>query len=378
MCRTSEPSSALLETVVASCGEALISIDSSGVVTTWNPAAERVVGISAIEIVGQSFRRCLPGMDDQAWRGFLNLATTSDDAYTWEVECRRPDGSVADVELVSTAIHESGVPAGAVIVIRDISERKQAEATTTELVARLKATNDALERLNSMKSTLIATISHEFRTPLTCIQGFSELIETEQLTPSETRAFAQTINENALRLGRMIRDQLDLETLEAGQWPVYKTLVGLNPLVERVVSGLLPIAANHSFIADLAPDLPVVEGDADLLERVVTNIVANAIKYSPAGGAITIRTRGHRDGIELSVADQGLGIPEEDREQIFDPYGRVARPEHMEIAGTGLGLPIARQILDVHHGRIWVESNVPRGSIFKMVVPVTEPRSGEE
>lgn len=377
MCRNHEPSLASLATVVASCSDVLVSIDAEGVVTTWNPAAERVVGISATEMVGQSLRRCLPTLDDQTWHGFLAEATASDGPHTWETSCRCPGRSVADLELVSAPIREpDGTVSGAVIVLRDVSERKQAEAAAAELVAQLEAAIDALERLNTIKSTLIATISHEFRTPLTCIQGFSELIETERLTPHEVRGFAQTINQNALRLSRMIGDQLDLETLETGQWPMCRTLVRLNALVERVVAALQPIAAYHSFVTDLDSDLPVVEGDADLLERVVTNIVANAIKYSPAGGGITIRTRRRRDGVEVSVADLGLGVPDEDREQIFAPYGRVGRPEHMEVAGTGLGLPIARQIMEVHHGRIWVEANRPRGSIFKIVVPVTEPSSG--
>jgi PAS domain S-box-containing protein len=373
-CET-EPSVALAETVLDACGDALVSIDARGVVTTWNPAAERVVGRSAIEIVGQSLRQCVPTGDEQAWGHFLAQTSVSDAPHTWETQWRRPDGSLVDVELVIAPIREpDSAIMGSVIVVRDISERKHAEEVAAELVTRLKIANDVLERLNAMKTSLVATISHEFRTPLTSIQGFSELIETEPLTRHEIRAFAQTINQNALRLSRMISDQLDLETLEAGQWPMCRTAVPLNVLVERVVSSLQPIAKNHCFVTELAPDLPDIKGDPDLLERVIMNIVANAIKYSPAGGAITIRTTGCRDGVGLSIADQGLGVPEEDRQQIFAPYGRVGRPEHMSIAGTGLGLPIARQILEVHHGRIWVEPNSPRGSVFKIVVPVSDPR----
>jgi two-component system sensor histidine kinase VicK len=105
----------------------------------------------------------------------------------------------------------------------------------------------------------------------------------------------------------------------------------------------------------------------------VTNIVANAIKYSPAGGPVTVSTLHRATEVELTVADEGMGIPEQDRERIFVSYGRINRPEQMSIEGTGLGLPIARNIVELHRGRIWVEENIPVGSVFHVVLPYADP-----
>jgi signal transduction histidine kinase len=109
--------------------------------------------------------------------------------------------------------------------------------------------------------------------------------------------------------------------------------------------------------------------------RVLTNLVANAIKYAPMGGDIVLRVAPAADGVHLSVSDQGLGVPEEHRESIFSRYGRIARPEQAAIEGTGLGLPIARHIVEMHHGRIWVESNSPTGSIFFVYLPLSQPEA---
>lgn len=368
-----EPSITLLEEVVASCGEAIISTDARETITTWNPAAERLFGVAAETIVGQSLHSVMPPGQDDEWRGFLEQVTTADAPHTREARARRSDGSLVDTEVVAAAIRDDdNTVTGYAFVVRDISHQKQARAAASDLMEQLQAANDALLQLNALKTDLVATISHEFRTPLTSIQGFSELLETEQLTRHEIRAFARTINQSALRLARMISDQLDLETLDSGQWPVHRTRISLNRLVERVIIVVHPLATNHRFVTDLASDLPAVDGDADLLERVIMNIVANAIKYSPAGGQITITTRRVDDGVDLAIADEGLGIPEEDREQIFAPYVRVGRPEHLEVDGTGLGLPIARRIVEVHQGRIWVEANHPRGTILRISLPASD------
>jgi signal transduction histidine kinase len=241
------------------------------------------------------------------------------------------------------------------------------------LVARLQTANLELEQVSTAKSDFVSTISHEFRTPLTSIQGFSELIANEAESLAEAQAFAQTINQNALRLARMVGDVLDLDALESRQREVQHELLSLNQIVARVLEAMQSMVASHHIVVELAPALPLIRGDADLLERVVTNLVANAIKYSPADGVITLCTAPREDGVELTLADQGLGVPKAFRESIFSRYGRIARPEQLGIEGTGLGLPIARHILESHNGRIWVNGNIPAGSIFHVVLPAAEP-----
>jgi signal transduction histidine kinase len=246
------------------------------------------------------------------------------------------------------------------------------EATQVEMAAALNAqqqANDELARLNKSKSDFVTTVSHEFRTPLTSIQGYSELIALETETVAEAQAFARTINKNAVRLARMISDLLDLDRIESGHMVPVLEDADLNELARRVLDDLRPTTLRHTLQARLADDLPTIECDPDLMIRVITNLVANAIKYSPAGGPVIVTTGLRPGSIELSVADEGLGVPKEHREAIFARYGRIERTEQQGIEGSGLGLPIARQIVELHGGAIWTEPNAPKGSIFRVVLP---------
>jgi signal transduction histidine kinase len=245
-----------------------------------------------------------------------------------------------------------------------------------ELLADVQRANRDLEQLNAAKNEFISTISHELRTPLTSIQGYSELIVTDAETLEEAQAFARTINKNALRLARMIGDMLDLDRLESGQLVPAMDCTNLNDVVLGVLETLRSTTQRHRLVAELDPALPEVRCDPDLMTRVVTNLVGNAIKYSPAGGSITLRTVPRGEGVELTVADEGLGVPADHRETIFARYRRIARPEQTGIEGTGLGLPIVRHILEIHNGRVWVEPNTPMGSVFHVVLPAAEAPAG--
>lgn len=239
----------------------------------------------------------------------------------------------------------------------EVSDRKRAEAEAAQALDRLRATNTELERLSNAKSDFVSMISHEFRTPLTSIQGYSELIRTEDLAAEEVATFAGMINEGAVRLARMIGNVLDLDRFEAGQAHLNSRPVQLNSLIQRVVDTFEPLDSGHSIQVALNDDLPVISGDADLLERVMINLIANAIKYSPRGGRMEIVTRAVPGRVVIEVADQGLGIPNDDLETIFVRYSRLTRPEQLGVEGSGLGLPIARHIVELHGGAIWATSD---------------------
>jgi PAS domain S-box-containing protein len=363
----------LLASIIASCGDAIITNGTDGRIATWNPAAERLFGFTAREAIGQPLGLTVPPEYDEERRQFLDHVRAADTPRTLETKRRRKDGSLVDVEIVATTMHDAaGAPIGTVSIVRDISERTRDAAALAELVAELQDANRKLAHVNQTKSDFVSMISHEFRTPLTSIRGFSELLETEELTSEEVRAFAHTVNQNAIRLTRMIGDVLDLDALEAGHREIRREPFQLNLLVLRVLDALQSMTEGHRISTLLDPALPPIRGDADLLERVITNLVANAVKYSPTGGPITLTTAPRHNDVELTVADAGMGVPPDHRETIFSRYGRIARPEQEGIEGTGLGLPIARHILEVHNGRIWVEDNTPAGSIFHVVLPAAD------
>jgi PAS domain S-box-containing protein len=312
--------------------------------------------------------------EDRAWmRAYDARAAETGDPYLAEYRIITRDGRQIWVRDQAQLIRNAeGRWRYWVGMVTDISAQKTAEAATSAALARLETTNRDLAHQNAAKSAFVSTISHEFRTPLTSIEGFSELILTEAASLEEAQGFALIINQNALRLARLVQDVLDLDRMAAGPVPLRLTAIDLNALVTATLDDFRG-QSGHLLVTALDETLPVIVGDADRLTQVVTNVLANAIKYAPEGGTITVATHARPGGIALSIADEGLGIPMSDRETIFTPYERIIRPDHPTIEGTGLGLPISRHIVALHGGTIWVEPNTPKGSIFHVWLPSDHP-----
>src|SRR6266849_4848881 len=226
-----------------------------------------------------------------------------------------------------------------------------------------------LERLNRAKSDFVSIVSHEFRTPLTGIQGFSEMMQSEDLTLDEMREYAGDINKDAHRLNRMITEMLDLDKMESGRMELHREPVDLNALASESADRVRPNAPRHPVTLRLDPVLGEVSGDRDKLTQVMANLLSNAVKYSPNGGEIVVSTRVEGNAAHVVVRDHGMGIPEASLEAIFERYGRVESLATRHIQGTGLGLPIVRQIVQLHGGAVWAESSVGEGSVFHVRLP---------
>src|SRR6266581_9253758 len=226
-----------------------------------------------------------------------------------------------------------------------------------------------LERLNRAKSDFVSIVSHEFRTPLTGIQGFSEMMQSEDLTIEEMREYAGDINKDAHRLNRMISEMLDLDKMESGRMEIHREAVDLNALVGEAADQMRPNAPRHPLSLRLDPMVGEVSADRDKLTQVMANLLSNAVKYSPDGGEIVVSTRVEGNTAHVVVRDHGMGIPKAALETIFERYGRVESLATRHIQGTGLGLPIVRQIVQLHGGAVWVESTVGEGSVFHVTLP---------
>jgi signal transduction histidine kinase len=226
-----------------------------------------------------------------------------------------------------------------------------------------------LERLSRAKSDFVSIVSHEFRTPLTGIQGFSEMMQSEDLTLDEMREYAGDINKDAHRLNRMITEMLDLDKMESGRMEIHREAVDLNAIVNEAADRMRPNAPEHPLTLRLDPTVGVVSGDRDKLTQVMANLLSNAVKYSPDGGEIVVSTRLEGNTAHIVVRDHGMGIPPAALETIFERYGRVESLATRHIQGTGLGLPIVRQIVQLHGGAVWVESAVGEGSVFHVTLP---------
>jgi PAS domain S-box-containing protein len=248
-----------------------------------------------------------------------------------------------------------------VITFEDSTQKHVAEAAANANLAEL-------EKLNHMKTEFTSMVSHEFRTALTGIQGMSELINGGQMKPAEVKEYSGYIFQEAERINRLITDMLDLDRLEAGKMKLQMSPLDLNALVEGVVARSSVVSSKHRISAEVEPNVPMILGDSDRLVQVVTNLVSNAIKYSPVGGDIVIATHHVNGAVEVSIRDHGVGIPADFVDRLFGRFERYEKSPS-KVIGTGLGLAIARQIIEMHGGKIWVESAVGSGSVFRFTIP---------
>jgi PAS domain S-box-containing protein len=236
----------------------------------------------------------------------------------------------------------------------------------------LEALNTELEHMNKQQGNFVAVVSHEFRTALTGIQGFSELLSEQEWSPEEVKEYATDITTDVRRLTRMINDVLDLERMKSEKATLLCEPVDINTLLREVVAHMQLLISKQSMTCVLDDALPLIQGNRDQLIQVLSNLLSNAVKYSPAGGAIVLRSQHEQDSIQISVQDQGIGIPEEAQKDIFMPYNRIASEQTRYIGGTGLGLSVVHEIIHLHGGTIWVESTVGRGSTFHFSLPISQ------
>jgi signal transduction histidine kinase len=281
----------------------------------------------------------------------------------------RVGGQLAGALALSQIDRARDWSADDVRLIEAVAQELRVAITAAEAFVRQKAAVAELERLNRAKSDFISIVSHEFRTPLTGIQGFSEMMQGEELTLEEMREYSGDINKDAHRLNRMITEMLDLDKMESGRMQLHREPVDLNAIITESVDGLRPNAPRHQLSLRLDPFVGEVSGDRDKLTQVMANLLNNAVKYSPNGGEIVVSTRVEGSTAHLVVRDRGMGIPEGALEAIFERYGRVESPATRHIQGTGLGLPIVRQIVQLHGGTVWAESTVGEGSLFHVTLP---------
>src|SRR4029077_3832800 len=231
-----------------------------------------------------------------------------------------------------------------------------------------------LRRLERVRQDFVANVSHEFRTPLTAIQGFAETLLTGALEdPANRRRFVEIIREHAARLARLTEDLLKLSRIEAGQLKLEFRPVSVTQLIESCIetAQLKAVPRQLSLQTRLPERLPPVRGDSNSLQEVLQNLLDNALQYTPAGGKIEV-SAAYTDGrVVVTVADTGIGIPQVEQERIFERFYRVDAARSRQAGGTGLGLSIARHIMEAHGGRLWVESAVGEGSRFHFSLPVT-------
>jgi PAS domain S-box-containing protein len=250
-------------------------------------------------------------------------------------------------------------------------ERERTQRERDQALAALQAANDELEHTGRRNSDFLSIVSHEFRTALTGIQGFSELMRDEDLSVMEMKEFAVDIHTDARRLVRMITDMLNMERMEGGRMPLNLSRLDLNEIIMDVVGRMHSSTTRHVIFLQLASVLPVLLGDYDKLTQVVSKLLQNAIKYSPAGSEVIVSSNIEGNMVHVCVRDYGVGIPIANQERIFERSAHVELSSLRYIEGTGPKLPIVCEIIQMHGGQVWVESGVGKGSIFHFTVRFT-------
>jgi two-component system, OmpR family, phosphate regulon sensor histidine kinase PhoR len=237
----------------------------------------------------------------------------------------------------------------------------------------LEERNELLVEQSRLKAELVSIVSHEIRTPLTSIIGFANVLLSRELDEDARMRYMSIIDEQARRLTTLVDDFLDLQRIEEGRLELRQELIDLVALLRQQQHLFAVQTARHRLKFELAPNRPLpVRGDADRLAQVLGNLISNAIKYSPDGGEVELTGEGDVDVVRVCVRDHGIGIPAEQQSRIFTKFfrGEAAR---RGIPGTGLGLALAREIVEAHGGRIGFDSAAGRGTTFWIELPAVAP-----
>jgi signal transduction histidine kinase len=242
------------------------------------------------------------------------------------------------------------------------------ERQTRELEAQI----GVLQEANRQKSELLSTLSHEMRTPLASIKGYATalLLDDPKWDEATRREFLEVIVNECDNLENLISDILESSTIEAGFLEIEKQPTLLARIAKRAIEQVSVRARRHRFIVSFPPGFPVVDADPRRIEQVLHNLLDNAVKYSPNGGLVVVRGDVREGEVQISVADQGVGIAPEHLNRLFERFFRIKSKTTPNVLGTGLGLPIARTIVESHGGRIWAESTLGSGTTFFFTLPL--------
>jgi two-component system, sensor histidine kinase and response regulator len=360
----------LLDEIITHAPLGIVRVGIDMRIIDANPRMAALMRVDADQLVGRPVAAFLDaGEFTRVFELFQPLWNGAVDTIESDSHAVRGDKTSAWLHWSATTVRNAAGRVEYFLAMYEDTDAQHAanEAATAHLAG--------IERLNQLKSEFITLVSHEFRTGLVGIQGFSEMIRDSDLAVEDVKAFAADINKDAQRLNRMINDMLDLDRIEAGRLVLHMESVDVNLLLQEAVERARA-SGHHAVNVDLDPMGPVAHCDADRVAQIISNLLTNAIKYSPDGGEILVSSRASEGFVEVGVRDHGIGIAPEFAKRLFSRYERYEKMSG-KIIGTGLGLAIARQIVEMHGGRIWVDTTVGSGSEFRFSLPVPAAKESE-
>lgn len=346
-------------TLVEGVNDAIVTV-RDGAFVNCNRKALELFRCTAEEFLGRSPEQFTPPVQpDRRKSGekIREMITAALAGRTQFSECqyRRCDGTLFQAEVsLNRTEYQGKVELQA--VIRDVTERKEME---------------------QLKDEMISAVSHEMRTPLTAVLGFTEFLLTSEVEPEKQREYLRIVYNETERLSELIGNFLDLQRMKARQMVYRLSGVEVRPLLEEAAALFSTAPRKHRVTVQVPPDLPPVRGDEARLHQVLNNLLSNAVKYSPEGSEIVLGARRDADSVTFWVRDEGIGIAPEALDRIFERFYRVDSSDRRMTGGAGLGLALVREIVTAHNGRVWVESILGKGSTFYVSLPIVEGVRGE-
>jgi PAS domain S-box-containing protein len=340
------------DAVIRSVAEGLLVVDAQGKVVMMNPAAERLLGVARKDKIGK------PVDDSLKEEQLLSLVKDSKGKEGKEIELFSQNNETSKTIRASSAVieNENGQTVGMVSVLSDITKQKE---------------------IDRLKASFVANVTHELRTPLVSIDKSISLLLSKNgggLSDSQEQ-FLLIASRNCKRLSLLINDLLDLSKLEAGKMNVVITPCALDKVIRESTEGLNAWAGAKSvkIVNNIPENLPLVKIDPDKIIQVLNNLIGNAIKFTPANGTITVSAQLYNDHeMIVSVQDTGVGIAKNELEKVFDKFYQTGERVATDVSGTGIGLSIAKEIVQLHSGKIWVESENGQGAKFSFTLPLNK------
>ncbi len=366
------------QSIFETTGAAMVIADEDTILSLVNTEFEKLSGYSKEELEGKKgwVEFVKPGNLDKAKEYYSRWGKEPKDAPQ-NFECRfvNRDGNVRDILLNVNAIPGTKMYVASLL---DITERKQAETALKKLYKQEKGLRQELETEMRRRVEFTRALVHELKTPLTPVLTSSDMLTTE-LKQEPLLSLAKNINRGAVRLNNRIDELLDLARGEIGTLRLAFTRVEPSQLLRDVVDEMAPAASRRkqSLELDLPPYLSPVRGDEERLRQVIVNLLSNACKFTPEGGKITVKAKESDAFLTVEVQDTGLGLSDGEQQRLFKPYYR-SEDDRQRLSGLGLGLALCKTLVELHSGKIWVQSRVGEGSTFGFSVPLETTKPGRE